>query len=327
MKTGIVLAAVVAGTLLGAGAAAAQREINERGATSPTGTVEIHNLAGSVRVTAWNRNEIQVTGTLGRGAERLDFEPRGERAIVRVVLPRHARNVRGSEIEVRVPARKSVMVRGTSAGVQVEGVTGTVSAHSVSGDVRVAGSPREVSAQSRSGDVTLDVESERVDAGSISGDVSLRGRVRGPVEVSSVSGDVDLAATTGEVKASSVSGSVHVASMTGRAQVSAVSGDIHLTGRRIAGSFQTVSGGIVVRGDLDRGGTTSLQSHSGDVELYLGSGADLEVTTFSGEVYNEVGARLVRSSASRREQQLEVRGGGPRVTVRTFSGDVKLAGN
>ncbi|HEX5724652.1 MAG TPA: DUF4097 family beta strand repeat-containing protein [Longimicrobiaceae bacterium] len=326
MKTGIVFSAVVAGTVLASGAAAAQRTLNERVATSPTGTVEVHNVAGSVRVSAWDRNEVQVTGSLGRGAERLELDEQGGgRVVVRVVLPRNAHNVRGSDLEVRVPARKSVTVRAVSADVEVSGVSGAVNAQSVSGKVDVSGSPSDVSAQSRSGNVVLDVESGHAEANSTSGGVTVRGRIRGAVEVASVSGNVNVAASTGEVKASSVSGGVHVAAMTGRAEVSSVSGNIRLTGRRIAGNFHTVSGEIVVRGDLASGGTTSLQSHSGGVELYLGSGADLEVTTFSGEILNEVNARLVRSNASRREQHLVVGGGGPRVTVRTFSGDVKLA--
>jgi DUF4097 and DUF4098 domain-containing protein YvlB len=101
---------------------------------------------------------------------------------------------------------------------------------------------------------------------------------------------------------------------------------VHLTGRALHGSFQTVSGGIYVSGDLARDGTTSFNSHSGSIELLLtrGTSAAVDVTTFSGDIVNEVaGARVTRSS--RREQRFTVGGGDARVSIRTFSGSVKLS--
>ena len=69
--------------------------------------------------------------------------------VVRVATPRSGNNNRGSEIEVRIPARKTVNVRTVSADVEVREVAGVVEAHSVSGNLALAGSPREVIAESR----------------------------------------------------------------------------------------------------------------------------------------------------------------------------------
>lgn len=325
MKSKSVALALAAVAVM-AGSARAQERIDERRSTSPTGTVEVHNLAGSVRVTAWNRNEVAVSGTLGQNAERVDVTNEGSRVVVRVVQGR-GRNTRGTVLEVRVPERKDLRVNTTSAAVSVNGVGGEVEVHSVSGGIEVRGGPREVTTQSRSGDVTLEVDTRRVDAGSVSGDISVGGRVSEGVSAASVSGEVRVTAPTGQVRASSVSGGVTVASMTGRAEVSSVSGDVRVTGRRLSGSFGTVSGVVVLSGDLERNGSIAINTHSGDVELRIGSGAsaEVDVTTFSGGIDVQLSnARVTRSS--RRNQRIVIGGGDARVNVHTFSGDVKLTG-
>jgi DUF4097 and DUF4098 domain-containing protein YvlB len=175
-------------------------------------------------------------------------------------------------------------------------------------------------------DVTADAD--RVEAVSISGGVRVAGTVREHVEASSVSGEVTVSAAAGEVEANSVSGGVTVASMRGRAEVHSVSGGIHVTGRELSGEFQTVSGEVVLTGDLARGADVQVTSHSGDVVLQLarGASAQIDAGTFTGSILSDYpGARVTRES--QRKARIVVGDGDARVEVRTFSGDVKLAGH
>jgi DUF4097 and DUF4098 domain-containing protein YvlB len=316
---------VLAAALLAAGSAGAQERVDQRKATGATGVVEIHNMAGSVRVVGWGRNEVHVTGTLGRGSERLTVADEGGRLVVRVATPRSGRNNRGSDIEVRVPARKTVNVRTVSADVEVREIAGVVEAHSVSGNLVVNGRPREVIAESRSGNVEFDGQTGHLKAGSVSGNVQVGGTVREEVEASSVSGNVVVRAAANGVRATSVSGNVEVGSASGRAEVNSVSGDLRLTGRRLHGAFQTVSGNIFVSGDLARDGTTTFNTHSGNVELRVapGTSAAVDVSTFSGGITTDVAGALITRS-SRREQRFTMGRGEARVSLRTFSGDVKV---
>jgi DUF4097 and DUF4098 domain-containing protein YvlB len=318
------IVAVAAAAVLAADCSA-QRRVDTTVAAPASGTVEVHNVAGSVRVLPWGRSEVRVTGELGRGAERVSVTTSGQRTVVRVVLPRNGRNVQGSDIEVRIPARADVTVHAVSAEVEVEGLTGRVEANSVSGDVRVTGAPREVQAASRSGEVMLEVRSDRVRASTVSGTVNVEGEVRRALHAESVSGDVIVEAATPEAHVTSVSGDVTVGPVSGRASITSVSGEVRLTGRRIQGKVQTVSGDIHLQGDLARDGLTELESHSGEILLDVARGTAMEVdaTTFSGELVNGIsGAQLTRSS--RREYRLVSGRGGARVVVRTFSGDVRL---
>ena len=59
--------------VLGASCAGAQEQFSRTVSTGATGTVTVENLAGRIRVTGWNRNEIQVTGTLGSRVEGVEI--------------------------------------------------------------------------------------------------------------------------------------------------------------------------------------------------------------------------------------------------------------
>lgn len=306
-------------------AAGAQQRVDERMRTSASGPVEIVNVAGSVRVVGWSRNEVAVTGTAGRGTERVEIAEEGGRTVVRVVLPRRGRNVDGSELEVRVPERRDLLVRTTSADATVGGVEGAVEVRSVSGEVRVDGRPRSVAARSRSGEVTLQVTSERAAVETTSGEIRVRGALRRALEARSVSGDVTLSATTPEARVETVSGEIRLEGVTGRTDAKTVSGDMVVRGRGLQGEFRSVSGDIRLDGDLDPAGTTTVNSHSGDVVLAMGGtrAADVSVATFSGEVDNGLANAQVTRSGDR-EWRLRTGRGGARVSVRTFSGDVRL---
>jgi hypothetical protein len=308
MKT---LLMVLTGLAVAASSAPAQQRIDRTVPTAATGEVQVVNTAGNVRVRGWDRDEIRITGTLGEGAERLEVTPGRGRTLIRVVLPRNARHVRGSDLEILLPTQKDVQVRTTSADIGVAEVRGAVNAHSVSGQVEVSGSPRKVAARSTSGDVQV------------------RGTVRESVNAESVSGSVEITAATPEVRAKSVSGSVALAGVSGRMSASTVSGDTHVRDSRIEyGSFESVSGDVRLEGQLARGAAIHAQSHSGDLILRLpnDTSAEYEVKTFSGEIVNELGPPAQRTSryTPGRELRFATGRGEAVVVLQSFSGNVKL---
>jgi hypothetical protein len=294
------------------GSATAQQRIDETRSASPSGTVQITNTAGSVRVLTWNRNEVRVTGTLGRGTERLEFTGDGDQTTVRVVLPRNARNVDGSDLEVRIPARSGVMVTTVSADIEAAGIRGPVEARSTSGRVEV-GAER----------------APTLKASTVSGSIRLHGASTS-VEAESVSGNVDIAVATSQARAKTVSGRLALRDGSGSAEASTVSGSATVEGGRFSRlTLSSVSGVLRFRGDLERGGMYHLNSHSGTIELRLPARveADFEVSTFSGSVSNDFGppAERVSRYGPGRELRFTTGGGGARVVAKTFSGSVRLS--
>jgi DUF4097 and DUF4098 domain-containing protein YvlB len=267
MNVRTMAAAAVAAALMAA-PAAAQEQIDRRIPTGPGGVVEINNISGTVRVVGWDRNEVQVTGELGRGVERLDLSDEGGRVVVRVVLPRYGRNVDDSDLEIHVPAGKDVDVHTVSADATVNGVSGRTGVQTVSGEVQVDGSPREAQVQTVSGDVQISGVRGRVDVNTVSGDVRVDGRGI-EAEVRTVSGDVTIA---GQLDPS------------GTNQINTHSGDVTVTVARGGGAsveFGSFSGEVSssVPGGMRMQGSTRSQ------HLEVGRGGPrILVHTFSGDL-------------------------------------------
>lgn len=245
MKAAALCALAVAVT---ANPALAQTRVNEKKPATHDGTVKIAMTVGSVRVVGWRQDSVTITGTLGAGTERLDFETGGRKTFIRVVLPREVSDVAGSHLEIHVPRGSSVAVRTASADIEVEDVNGSLDLESVSGGIHVTGSALMVYAESATGDVELDVATKVIRAKSIDGAVTVRG-AQGFVEVSTVSGSALL-----------------IGNRVWEGEVTSVSGPIHF------------------EGDFQRDGSFYFESHSGTVDLVLSPrvSADLEVTTIGG---------------------------------------------
>ncbi len=315
--------------VLSGGAATAQQAIDETIRTSATGIVRINNIAGDVQVEGWSRNEISVTGTLGRGTERLAITGDAANTEIRVILPRNGRNIQGTSLLVRVPVGKNVDVHTTSADISLSNVIGTLGLMSTSGDIEVSGTPRNVSAQSTSGDVEIEGSIPgNVGAHSTSGDVRIDGAVRGRVKAESVSGDVEIDANTPEITAKSVSGSVRLTGVSGRITATTVSGDTEVEAQRVSyGSFESVSGDINYAADLEPGATLMLKSHSGEIEILLPSNvsADFRASSFSGSIDNEFGPEARRTSRYGPGRELRFStGGGGTVVLESFSGAINI---
>lgn len=287
---------VVLALAFGAGGATAQRTLNETRSASASGTVEIENLAGSVRVIGWNRNEVQVTGTLAPRAERLDFGTRGSVTTIEVVFPRQrnmnlGRGEAESDLEIRVPAGSMLEVETVSADIEVEQVTGTLELESVSGNVSVRG-----------------VSGQVVDAESVSGTVDVTGPIR-------------------ELDASSVSGAVRVSGVRGSASAETVSGSVEVTDADLRdGSFKAVSGTVRYEGALGRG-SFNFESFSGRVVIVVPANvsATFDISTFSGEISTDFDADIRRNRYSpEREASFTVGGGDARVKASSFSGRVEV---
>ena len=196
-------------------AARAGEEINRSTTADPAGTVEVSNITGSVKVVGWARNEVQVTGELGEGAERLEFTKGDKVTRIAVITPNHSGHADDSDLEISVPVGSSLSINTVSADVTVQNVHGAQRLQTVSGDVQTQSSGEDVECRTVSGDVMIDGSGKkglvsittvsgtfRLGVGatsrsrlrSTSGDISLTGPVTpdARVDIESISGDVRL---------------------------------------------------------------------------------------------------------------------------------------
>ena len=274
-------------------ALAGNRQVDERAAADAEGTVLIESIAGSVVVEGWEREEVQVTGTLGDEVEKLKFKAGGSKTRIEVKYPRNTRNMSDdTHLVIKVPVGSRVEVECISAHITVTGVAGSVYASSISGDVEVSGDSPIVAAETISGDVIVDGPARQIAVESISGTIRAKG---GEAEV----------------------------------EAAVVSGKINLEFERFLGlEMEAVSGTLSATGDLAPGAEIEIEVHSGEVTFTVPASvsADWRIDTFSGGIDNAFGQKSRKTSeyTPGRELEFTTGDGDARVRINTFSGSVVI---
>jgi DUF4097 and DUF4098 domain-containing protein YvlB len=276
--------------------ALASTPINETRPLDADGKVEISNLKGRIQVRVWDKPQVRIGGSLGRGVEKLEIGPGGRELEIKVRYPRRTsdNNSEPTTLIVDVPTLASLDIDGVAVEISVVGTAGrSLEIDSVSGNVSVAGAPREADIESVSGDLHLTLNSANVEAQSVSGNITLRGRL------------------DGEVKAETVSGSITVDSRGERL-------------RRL--SSNSVSGNATLQVGLAEGGSIKSESVSGNIKVVAPRSLSAEVSgeTFSGHL-RAPGARINKPQFGPGSSfEHRYGSGGGEIRMETFSGSVEL---
>lgn len=283
-------------SLVAAASAGAQYPVNRRIALDPDASIRVFNLVGSIRITGWDKDSLAVTGSLSPyGGKMFYFGGSGRGAKLGVEAPDGVEPDAPSDLEVFVPNKAKVWIKGATADITVSGFSGSLDLYSVSGSIRVAGSPAQVYAESMDGNVEVNGPAAWIRAKTASGAITLNG------------GGEDVAATT-------VSGVISVQA-----------------GRVVRGRFESVTGDIRYDGDVERGSSLTFESHSGVIELRFPTtvAADFSVHEFQGKIVNELTSAVARPVRERGGSELSFTAGrgGADVTVRNFKGAVLLLRN
>lgn len=288
MLSGVLSMALFAGAVLPVVAAT---PIQQTRPLDPRGRVEIENLKGRVEVLAWDRAQVQLSGSLGAGVERLKVEGDGRVLRIKVEYPRQADHAEPTVLRVRMPLLADLEVETVSADIDVHGIASReLELESVSGDIVANGAPKRAELGSVSGDIRLAMNSANLRAETVSGQLQAQGRLNGEIALESVSGDIRLD-TLGErvwkLAANSVSGNIELATALaedGEIRMETVSGDLRL--RLPAGLSAQVSGESF-SGDLTAPGAKIHREEFGPGTSFharYGSGkGDIRLQTFSGD--------------------------------------------
>ena len=280
-------------------AALAGTPINESRDADASARIDVSNVRGSVTVSAWDQNRVEITGTLGTGSKGLRIDGSGSRIDIEVEKPGStgwfnwgsSSKMDDSFLDIRVPKGAELHVDTISAEVTVTGTSGRLlEVNSISGKIRLDSSAREL------------------EVGSISGSVELSG-IGERAQVETVSGDIDSRANRERLKFETVSGNITVGTETYREfSASSVSGDINLRGKPIGDArieTETMSGDIRIEavGELS---------------------ARIEAETFSGRIRSDFGKVKEPEHGPGRSIDATVGDGKARLSIDTFSGDISI---
>lgn len=280
--------------LMAAGASWAAQPVGETHPVAADATIQVENLAGKLVFQGWDQNLVEVKGVLGDGVERLEIEEDEEGLYIEVVWDEefHGRQQTDTDLNIMIPTNGSLSVETVSASISVAGIFGEVELETVSGAVAISGSPS-----------TLDVEN-----------------VSGKIVVENAPPGTNL---------ESVSGQIEIQSASGRFDAENVSGSIVIRGGSLAGAdIETVSGNITCHAVPGSDGDVDMETMSGTIELIVdaGASASYDLSTFSGAINNEIGPEPRRTSkyTPGKELSFNTGPGGPRISLSSFSGTIKL---
>lgn len=275
-------------------AASAAESVNRTLDAAEDGDVHISNVAGSIEVNGWSRNQVEVTGEIGNGVEELIFERDGDEVNIRVRLLRNSFRDGSAELVINVPEASSLQIHTVSADIDVTDVQGEQELESVSGDITTVAYASEMEAESVSGDIEIEGNNQ-------SSSFSFH----------TVSGDIEVENLSGELRLESVSG-----------DIAAINGAV----TRVIGN--TVNGDIELQLSLLDGGRMDLETINGEVDVDFGGpvSARIDIETFNGNIRNCFGPESVRTSkyAPGRELSFTEGGGAGRVTIETMNGNVRI---
>jgi len=283
------------------GQALADTPINLQHAAAADARISVSNVKGQVTITAWDRNEVQVTGTLGAGVAPLAIEGDNRDLEIKVkpqggsggsMFNWHGDNGMGpSTLDLRVPKGAALDVEVVSAPLGIEGMDGgEISVNSVSGKVRVNANTPSLNVNSVSGTVEQSGHAQRADLQTVSGDILAPG-LGANADVQTVSGHIQVSGGPWQ-----------------KFNLSTVSGDVQLSG-----------------GPADHG-TIDIDSMSGDVQLSVPAdlSATIKASSFSGDLRSDFGQVSEHEHGPGSELDAQVNGGRGRIHAETFSGDLRI---
>ena len=281
------------------GQALADTPINLQHAATPTARISISNVAGEVRVTAWDRPSVQVGGQLGDGAKPLAITGSDGDLSIKVEPQSGGgwfnwgsdNRMGPTLLDVHVPRGATLDVRVVSAPLVIDGMDGGgITVNTVSGRARINARTPSLSADS-------------------------------------VSGNIELAGHAAQASLQTVSGDILAPVLGDRAKLQTISGRIQASGgpwRQL--TLSTVSGDVQLAGGLAPDGRLGIDSMSGNVQLQLpaGTSATVHASSFSGDLRSDFGNAQKSEHGPGSKLDARLGNGSGSINVETFSGDLRI---
>jgi hypothetical protein len=294
---------LAAGLLAQAGAAGAQQAIDETRTLASDARVEVHNIKGSIRISAGNEDRLRLTGQLGKDA-KLEIEGDDPDALkIEVEYPNSSGWGWGwggggsggdTHLVLELPRGVRLEVSAVSAEVEISGISGSV-----------------------------------LEAETVSGSLVLTESAPGKLELSTVSGALRADTGAESIQLESVSGELRVVAPRARSlRAETVSGDLEVELAQPAQDIriETVSGSARLLGGPAPGGSLRAETLSGRLRLELpaSTSARISAESFSGRIRSAVGEVEKAEFGPGSSLSGQIGDGSARIQLETFSGDLDL---
>jgi DUF4097 and DUF4098 domain-containing protein YvlB len=264
------------------------------------GKLNVENFNGSVEVTGWDQNTVDVSGTKYAGSQdllqaiKIDVSSVGNGVQIKTVRPQGEHRNMGAKYVIRVPRRIVIEnVASSNGSLRVEDVEGDAHLSTSNGSVHLA-------------------------------------RIRGNVDAHSTNGGVEVDDVNGSMSFRTSNGSVHAENSTGAFQAETSNGSVHVHLRDTEAGhpikLATSNGGGDLQLDSPRQNDVVATTSNGPVTVRLPTGfnASLHAATNStGSVRSDFEI-LTRGELSRHRIEGTIGSGGPKIDLTTSNGNIRL---
>ncbi len=260
---------------------------------------------GSIVITGWNRNEVEVSVSIdGRDADDVILEFDESSRAIEIFTEFESRRSRADvDFEINVPSEFNLEISTSGGDVEIEGVSGSIEGSSMGGDLELRNLSGNIDMSTMGGDIWLsdseidgslhtmggDVDINdvvgNIDGTTMGGDVtynnvkSVRGGARNKVTISTMGGDVDVDEALYGADIHTMGGDISVESAGEFVSATTMGGDITI--EEIDGWIEanTMGGDIEVTmiGGTEGDRHVELESMGGTIELTLPRGLSMDI--------------------------------------------------
>ena len=278
---------------------------------SPGDSFVLNAEWGQVEVQTWDRAAVDV---VVERAEKLDLEYDQDNGTL-TVRARHRDKApsgwfgnRGPSpvFRVTVPNRMDLSLATAGGNINVADIEGEIVARTSGGKVVLGKTNGSVKGTTSGGSITVAQASGGVEAATSGGSVRL-GSVGGDVVARTSGGSISVKSAQGSVFARTTGGSIELANVDGSIDARTTGGSIHAS----------------LSGQPD--GDSALHTTGGSITLSLAEeiALDINARTIGGRVTADFPV-TTQDSLGKSKLEASVNGGGPKLTLRTTGGSIRL---
>ena len=228
------------------------------------------------------------------------------------------------DYDITVPRECDVTISSVKGDVFLKGLVGAVDISVSSGEIVVKDLLGVLALETTSGTVDLSDIDGNIEITSTTSDVTLSS-ITGDLVMHSGSGKTICDFIFGNVTIVQTSGNIEIRNLRGDARLKSTSGKVVVDQEEGALDIATHSGSIKVSTELYSERDFNLETISGRLELLMprGAGGEMTIATLSGDIDTH-GLPLEVDHFSKRELKGTFGSGGPKIMLRTDTGDIKV---
>lgn len=266
-------------------------------ALNPGGTVEVDNSNGSIEITGWDQNTIEVTGTKYAPSEgrmkdvKIDISNSPQSISIRTTVPHDGFGNAGAKYVIHVPRK-----------VELRNIV------SSNGSIRV---------DSIEGEAHLKTSNGSVHATAVQGLLDAR-TTNGSMDINDVTGDTRLQTSNGTIHANVRKGGFDATTSNGTITARLMDSDAHPV------RLQSSNGHIDLTMDSPREVRANTSNSSITVHLPGSAGADLRAHTTNGSISSDFDVNSHGGMHGKHTLDGSIGQGGPLLELGTTNGSIRV---